>query len=145
VEEGREKQSGTQVALNPNATVGSKDTQKRVETTTLEEYQVRTVGGLKNPGWIFEAKGVGRTYLRGKLSEILAAIALEEKECRVIVQFSIRGLEDIELTQADFLWSKDFSKKKMAIVPRAIANRLLKEKLMAQDYFSHQELRYKSR
>jgi hypothetical protein len=141
-EKGGEGQIGAQGALkSAGINVGTKTAKKKsVKVKTLES-QVRTGGGTPDkPSWIFEVK-TSKDILQGLLQKTeLAIIDVKSKPCRLVATFVVRKTEDICITNGELLWSKNITKKKIAVIQRTIARLLLNEILNQKPYLSRVEL-----
>jgi hypothetical protein len=141
-EKGGERQIGVQGALKTaGINAGSKTAKKKSVKVKTLEYQVRTGGGTPNePSWIFEVK-TSRQILEGLLQKTdLATIDVKSKPCRLVATFTLRKTEDICITNGELLWSKNITKKKIAVIERTIARRWLNEILNQKPYLSRVEL-----
>jgi hypothetical protein len=97
------------------------------------------MGSKENPVWVF---GVDKDelVLRGLLKNaLLTNLNVTAKPCAVEATFQVLP-RDVYLTEAEGLWPKNISKKKIVVIERAIARRFLERKL--KPYLSRQILRY---
>lgn len=143
-QEASESQSTGRVSLTENklgekATLDTHKTPERIDRNQFIVCQVTTQGSENSPVWIFEVER-GKPVLKGSLNNAkLATINVTAKPCRVEAIFFVSP-RDVCLTEAEGLWPQNISKKRSAVITRAIAHRLLKQKL--KPYLSRQELRY---
>lgn len=137
-EKSSEKQGGTQIAINPNITAATKEAQKTAKTVKSKAYQVRTKGLEDAPVWVFEVK-TGDPVLQGLLKNAkLGILKVTGKPCCVEATFEV-SMRDLHLT-AEGLWPKDISRNKLAVLERAIVQRVLEPKL--KPYLSRVVLQY---
>jgi hypothetical protein len=82
----------------------------------------------------------GEPVLKGFLKNTtLATMNVMAKPCSVKATFEVLP-QDVYMTEAKGLWSQNISKKRRAVIERAIIRRFLERKLMP--YLSRQELRF---
>ena len=126
-------QSKVKANLNKNQPVAATD---KFQVTVC---QVTTTGSQENPAWIFEVER-GEPVLKGFLKNAtLATMNVMAKPCSVQATFEVLP-QDVYMTEAKGLWSQNISKKRRAVIERAIIRRFLERKLMP--YLSRQELRF---
>ncbi|HEY9821011.1 MAG TPA: hypothetical protein V6D35_09580 [Candidatus Sericytochromatia bacterium] len=128
-----ESQPGVKADPNTNKTTG------RTDPFPFISCQVAQMGSKENPVWVF---GVDKDelVLRGLLKNaLLTNLNVTAKPCSVEATFQVLP-RDVYLTQAEGLWPKNMSKKKIVVIERAIARRFLERKL--KPYLSRQILRY---
>ncbi|HEY9905846.1 MAG TPA: hypothetical protein V6D43_25995 [Candidatus Sericytochromatia bacterium] len=117
------------------------DTQKTVQRTERSQStccQVVVKGSQENPVWVFEVDG--ESVLQGLFKNVaLATLDVVAKPCYVEATFEVSP-RDVHLAEAEGLWPKNISKKKIAVIKRAIARHFLEQKL--KPYLSRQLLRY---
>ncbi len=118
------------------------DTQNPVEKTEHSQFsnsQVSAQGSEDNPTWVFVGEKE-KPVLKGLLKPtLLGTLNVTAKPCRVEVTFCVSP-QDIYITHTEGLLPQTISKKKRAVIERAIVQRLFKRKL--KPYVSRQELRY---
>jgi hypothetical protein len=127
-----ESQPGVKADPNTNKTTGS-------DSFPCLSCQVAQMGSKENPVWVF---GVDKDelVLRGLLKNaLLTNLNVTAKPCSVEATFQVLP-RDVYLTEAEGLWPKNISKKKIVVIERAIARRFLERKL--KPYLSRQILRY---
>jgi hypothetical protein len=101
--------------------------------------QVTTKNSQENPVWVFEVER-GQPVLKGLVKNaLLATMTVTAKPCCVEATFEVSP-RDVYVTEAEGLWPQNISKKRRAVIERAIARRFLERKL--KPYVSRQELRY---
>jgi hypothetical protein len=143
-ERGSENQGAVQVGIkNREITSSRKTAQKKSEKVKNTEYQVRTGGGnLNEPSWIFEVK-TNQEILEGLLQDAeLATIDVKSKPCSLEATFGVKKTEDIFITNGELLWSKNITKKKIAVIERGIVRLLLNEIINQQPYLSYVKLKH---
>jgi hypothetical protein len=143
VEKGREKQVVGNLGINLGGSATGKESDKTGEKVKYKEYQVRVTGTLTEPTWIFEVK-THKQILQGLLQNTpLATIDIRSKPCKLVATFNVIA-EHIFITDAAYLGISGITKKKTAIIEKAIIRRLLDEKLNLEDipYLSRVELVY---
>ncbi len=142
----RYRQSGVEVTLpesqaevKENLSISTKETLGRIDQVQTLVCQVSTKGSQENPAWVFEA-GTGEPVLKGLLKNAkLGTLNVTGKPCRVEAIFEVSP-SDVYMTKAEGLWPTNISKKRSAVIERAIARRFLERRL--KPYLSRQELRY---
>ena len=103
------------------------------------DCQVTTKGSQENPTWVFEVK-TGQPVLKGLLKNAkLGTLDMTAKPCRIEATFEVLP-QDVYITEAEGLSPKHISKKRRAVIERAIARRFLERKL--KPYLSRQVLQY---
>jgi hypothetical protein len=113
-------------------------------TETIEPLQfisckVAVRGTPNRPVWVFEVDK-GGSVLKGVLKNTaLATLDITEKPCYIEATFEVAP-RDIYLSEAEGLWPRNISKKKSAVIERAIIRRFLEQKL--SPYLSRQAIRY---
>lgn len=101
--------------------------------------QVATKGSPENPAWVFKVEA-GEPVLKGLLKNVrLGTLNVTAKPCRVEATFEVSP-RDVCITEAEGLWPKNISKKRCAVIERAIIRRFLERKL--KPYLSRQQLQY---
>lgn len=101
--------------------------------------KVAVRGTATRPVWVFEVDK-GGSVLKGVLKNTaLATLDITEKPCYIEATFEVAP-KDIYLSEAEGLWPKNISKKKSAVIERAIIRRFLDLKL--SPYLSRQTMRY---
>jgi hypothetical protein len=121
------------------ANVGTKKTQERTGKFQCTSCQITTKGSEENPVWVFELE-TGKPILKGLLENVkLGTLKVMRKPCRVEVTFEVLP-RDVYLTEVEGLLPKNISKKRRAVLERAIARCLVEQKF--KPYLSRQELRY---
>ena len=142
--QGMEHPSGTKVFLTeskPVVKVNSPANQTAGKTETFQRSvcQVTIQGSQENPAWIFEVEK-GKPVLKGLLkSVLLATLNVTAKPCCIEATFEVSP-RDVYVTEAEGLWPKNISKKRSAVIERAIARRFLERKL--KPYLSRHKLQY---
>ncbi len=140
VETASESQIGAAVTANPGVRASSRETKKTAENVEYKEYQVRTKGGLKDPTWVFEVK-TDKEILQGLLQDAeLAIIDVKAKPCSLVATFNVTRPEDLRLTDAQWLWRKNITKKKLAVIERGIVRHFLEKKVKLEPYLSRVDL-----
>lgn len=128
-----ESKLAEQVNLNTN------QISRKIDSDPFTVCQVTTQGSETHPAWIFQVER-GQPVLKGSLHNAkLATINVVAKPYRVEAIFLVSP-HDVYLIEAEGLLPPNISKKRKAVIQRAIVHRLLKQKL--QPYLSRQELRY---
>jgi hypothetical protein len=101
--------------------------------------QVITQGSEENPTWILEVER-GEPVLKGFLKNaLLGTMNVREKPCYLEATFHV-SVQDVCITEVEGLWSSNISKKRSAVIERALVRSFLKRKF--QPYLSRVELRY---
>ncbi|MBE9126461.1 MULTISPECIES: hypothetical protein [unclassified Coleofasciculus] len=112
------------------------DSSDRVSFTTCK---IATKGVADNRTWAF-AIDPGKEVLNGCIKNVkLATINVIAKPCCITASFEISP-HDVSLTQTDFFWQKTLTKKRNAVIERAIVRHLFQQKLTP--YLSRQSLQY---
>lgn len=121
---------------------GSLGTQKIAEKTQQGELPISQVSDRdekNNPTWVFVIEN-DNSILKGLFKRaLLGTLNVTAKPCRVEAIFYVSP-HDIKITDTAGLLPDGISKKKRVVIERAIARRLLKQKM--NPYLSRQELRY---
>lgn len=139
-----EHQSDTNASLTKSKPVvkvnsGTNQIAGKIEKFQLSVCQVTLQGSQENPAWTFSVER-GKPVLKGLLKSVfLATLNVTEKPCCVEATFEVSP-RDVYMTEAEGLWPKNISKKRSAVIERAIARRFLERKL--QPYLSRHQLRY---
>jgi hypothetical protein len=121
------------------ATPGTNQTAEGTEKFQPSVCQVTTKGAEENPTWVFEVN-TGEPVLKGLLKNVLlATLSVTAKPCCVEATFEVSP-QDVYMIEAEGLWPKNISRKKIAVIERAIVRRFLERKL--KPYVSRHELRY---
>lgn len=129
--------TGSQRVTTVNS--GINQTKGRTENLQFSVCQVTINGSQENPTWIFEVEK-GEPVLKGLLNNVLlATLNVTEKPYCVEATFEVSP-QDVCVTEAEGLWSRNISKKRSAVIERAIARRFLERKL--KPYLSRHKLRY---
>jgi len=137
-EKSSQKQGSSTIALNPTVASGNMESEKIAKTYKTKDYQVRTKGTETAPVWEFVAKA--NPWLQGLLKEAkLATIKVIDKPCGAKATFEV-GVQNVHLTDAGWLLEKNVSKKKSAVIERAVIQCFLAAKL--KPYLSRVEWRY---
>lgn len=101
--------------------------------------KVAVRGTPTRPVWVF-AVDKGGAVLKGVLKNTaLATLDITAKPCYLEATFEVAP-KDIHLSEAEGLWPKNISKKKSAVIERAIVRCFLEQKL--SPYLSRQTMRY---
>jgi hypothetical protein len=101
--------------------------------------QVTTQGSEENPSWVLEVER-GERVLKGFLKNVLlGTMNVREKPCYLEATFHV-SVRDVCITEVEGLWSSNTSKKRSAVIERALVRCFLKRKF--QPYLSRVELRY---
>lgn len=143
-QQGNENQSRREPFLPENKPTvqGNLATQKTTERTDKFQFivcQVTTNNSEENPAWVFEVE-TDEAVLKGILNKAkLGTLNVTAKPCRVEATFEVSP-QDVYMTEAEGLWPKNISKKRKAVIERAIIRHLIERKL--KPYLSRQELRY---
>jgi hypothetical protein len=121
---------------------GNLGTQKiagKTQHSELSVAQVSPHGSQHNPSWVFVAEN-DNSILKGLFKRtLLGSLNVTAKPCRIEAIFCVSP-HDIKITDMAGLLPYGISQKKRVIIERAIARRLLKQKM--NPYLSRQELRY---
>lgn len=137
-------QSPTKDALskNPplvNAAPSANQTPENTDKFQPSVCQVTIQGSEENPTWVFEVTK-DELVLNGLLKNVLlATLNVTGKPCYVEATFEVSP-RDVYMIEAEGLLPKNLSRKKMAVIERAIIRRFLERKL--KPYLSRHELRY---
>lgn len=102
------------------ANLGSKRAESVVETSTINKFQLKYLGGDDDaPSWRFEAfEDKDRKILeRGLRDFLLGIIDVNKIPCKVRATFSVKG-EDVCLTWGRFAATKDVSRNQLAFIER---------------------------
>jgi len=150
-QEGKSNQSGIETSLgeskpgihtNPSTkkTAGKTDQIQFVACQVqFVACQVTTKGSPENPTWVFKVEA-GEPVLKGLLKNVkLGTLNVTAKPCRVEATFEVSP-RDVYITEAEGLWPKNISRKRSAVIERAIIRRFLERKL--KPYLSRQQLQY---
>lgn len=143
----RETQSGgtlsvTGKSISPGVSGASKSSHKTIETETRSIFKVFTYGTSSEPRWVF-IEPVRGEPLRGVLQDIqLGKLNVPTPASNVVTQGEIADgipwiidfrfvfdIRDIVLGGSGGLWGKNIGKNKLAVIERAIAKHLLKDRL----------------
>lgn len=118
------------------------DTKKIAATTENFQTivcQVTTQGSEENPTWVLEVER-GEPVLKGFIKNaLLGTMDVREKPCYLEATFHV-SVRDICITEVEGLWSSNISKKRSAVIERALVRSFLKRKFLP--YLSRVELRY---
>ena len=143
-QQGSDNQSRVKASLPENKPTvkGNLATQKTAERTDKFQFivcQVTTNNSEENPAWVFEVE-TDEAVLKGILNKAkLGTLNVTAKPFRVEATFEVSP-QDVYMTDAEGLWPKNISKKRKAVIERAIIRHLIERKL--KPYLSRQELRY---
>ncbi len=141
-ESGKENQLGVTLVDKPGLSASIKEIGKTSEKVKYQRYQVSTKGELNKPTWTFIAQ-IREQILQGMLQDTdLATIDIKGTPCSLVATFCVTKPEDICITDAQWLWSKNITKIGMAIIERGIVRKFLEEKLQQEPYLSQVELSY---
>lgn len=129
----------TESKLAEKVNLDTNQISRKIDSNPFTVCQVTAQGSETHLAWIFQVEK-GQPTLKGSLNHAkLATINVVAKPCRVEAIFGVSP-HDIYLIEAEGLLPANISKKRKAVIQRAIIHRLLKQKL--QPYLSRQELRY---
>ncbi len=139
-QESSESQSGIKASLaTSNPEVKANLELKKTGKFQCLVCQITHQGLEENPTWFFEV-GKGEPVLKGLLKDAkLATMNVTAKPCCVEATFEVSP-QDVYMTEAQGLWSKNISKKRSAVIERALIRHFLERKL--KPYLSRQKLRY---
>jgi hypothetical protein len=140
---GKEDQVGISLSDKPGFSASGKDTEKVSEKVKYLQYQFSTEGNRNSPTWIFVAVRIEEQILQGLLQETeLATVDIKGKPCSVVATFGVTKLGDICLTDAEWLWVRNITKIRMAVIERAIVRNFFEDRLQQETYLSKVELSY---
>lgn len=141
-EDSTERQESGNITLNPGATISSKQSNKNAATLKLQDYQVNTRGTAEEPIWIFETK-VDNQLLQGLLQAVnLATVNLTARCLYLEATFTASIPKDIQIVDANWLWTKKITKKKTAVIEKAMVRHLLEKVINQKAYLSRVEVCY---
>lgn len=139
-EKGRELEGSTSLDIKTGLIAKTKGINKTSTKANFKTYSIFTRGTEEQPIWVFEVNKY-QPVLQGQLNEVtLGLVNMFAKPCCIEAVFEIRGQQDISLTEADGLWSKDIGRNKLAILERELFLRFIAPKL--KPYLSRVEVQY---
>jgi hypothetical protein len=128
-------ESTTEVQSN----LESQETAGRTDKFQYMVCQVTTNGSEENPTWILEVER-GEPFLKGLLKNgLLGTMNVMKKPCYLEATFNVSA-RDVCITDVEGVWPSNISKKRSAVIERAIVRCFLKRKF--KPYLSRVELRY---
>ncbi len=78
-----------------------------------------------------------KEILQGLLQNAeLAIIGIKAKSCSLVATFNVARSEDLRLIDAQWLWRKNITKKKLAVIERGIVRLFLEKKVNLEPYLS---------
>ena len=138
-----ENSEGTEnsLALALRGGITTKDNQiiKEVYKFKDEAYQVYTKGTDENPALVFQLQADQEIFIGGWQKKQIGILEVDDKPCIVEAFFEVQD-EDIRLTSATGIWSKDIIRNKTVWLQRELLLRKIKPKL--QSYISSARLSY---
>ena len=129
------------LALTSRGGITTKDNQviKEVYKFKEEAYQVYTKGTDENPALVFQLQTDKEILIGGWQKKQIGILEINDKPCNIEAFFEVQD-EDIRLTSATGIWSKDIGRAKIAWLQRELILGWLIPKL--QPYISKTELLY---
>ena len=135
----REKASLPENKPTVQGNLATQKTAERMDNFQFIVCQVTTKNSEENPAWVFEVE-TEEPVLKGILNKAkLGTLNVTRQPCRVEATFEVSP-QDVYMTEAEGLWPKNISKKRSAVIERAIIRHLIERKL--KPYLSRQVLRY---
>jgi len=137
LEEQREEGMESGSTIGVSSSIATKGISRESSKVKSKVSQVRTIGTEKAPGWVFESK-IDKLGLTGQLTEVhLGMVETEASPCDFEAIFTVRGQQDIVLTEGSLLLAKDIVRNKSALLEREFFLRYIAQKL--QPYLSRIE------
>ena len=138
-----ENSEGTEntLAVTPRGGITTKDNQviKEVYKFKDEAYQVYTKGTDENPALVFQLQTDKEILIGGWQKKQIGILEVNDKPCTIKAFFEVQD-EDIRITSATGIWSKNIIRNKTVWLQRELLLREIKPKL--QPYISKAELLY---
>jgi hypothetical protein len=127
------------LTLRGGITIKGNQTTKEGVKFKDDIYQVYTQGTDEKPVWVFQLQTDKKIFIGGWQKEKIGILQINAKPYSVEGLFEVKK-EDIRLTSATGIWSKDIGRNKTAWLQRELLLSWLKPKL--QPYISRAELFY---
>lgn len=129
-EEALEIERGASFGAANSISARRKGVTKTSSKATVRSYSISTAGAEHEPVWIFEARSHA-SILIGQINEVsLGPVYMfNPSQCFIKATFSLRGQQDISLTEAEGLWSKNIGRNKLAILERELFLRYISKRL----------------
>ncbi len=130
---GSEQNSGLKASNNDQklgieATAAQKNTQENHDEFQWTAAQVTQKGAPETPAWVFEVK-TGEPVLKGQLTNVkLGELQVAAPQWTLVAKFSVE-LRDVYLSQLSGIWLVDLLPAKRAVLDRALALLILRNKL----------------